>query len=151
MTVQVQGNLITIKNSAGIDKFNSNNKLVYQRLKQSSSVSLSTASPTIFVPFTQIGSNEFLVITIKITSSSGQADLINGILNVEIPANGGVVVDFFGRNVNNQAAVDSEILGVDAIGSSLVFRTYKLTNYGDLTTGTATTNLQYTARVWSFL
>lgn len=151
MTVRVQGDLITIKNRVGADKFNSNNKLVYQRYKQSSSTTVSAPYGNVFVPFTQLAANEFLVITIKITSSSGQASLVSGILNVDIPANGGVVVDFFGRNVNNQAAVDSEILGVDAIGSSLVFRSYRLTNYGDILPGQTTINLQYTARIWSFL
>jgi hypothetical protein len=151
MTVLVQGDLISIRNSSGTTKFNSNNKLVYQRATQTGTVSLNSSGSSLSLPFTTLAQNDFSVITIKINSSSGQASLVAGILNQEIPANGGVVIDFFGRNVNNQSAVDSELLGVDLVAGSIFFRTYRLTNTGDLLPGQTSINLQYTARIWSFL
>ena len=149
MTLQVSGSTISIKNGAGITKFTSDNKLVYQRFYQTGDVSCGTNS--IWIPFTKYGTNEFLVLTVKITSATGQADFINTIINREIPANGGVIVDFYGRNVSNQAAADTEILGVDAIDGSLVFKTIRHTNYGDVKAGTTTVNLTYYARIWSYL
>jgi hypothetical protein len=151
MTVLVQGDLISIRNSSGATKFDSNNKLVYQKATQIGTVSLNSSSSSLSLPFTTLEQNDFSVITIKINSSSGQASLVAGILNQEIPANGGVVIDFFGRNVNNQAAVDSELLGVDLVAGSIFFRAYRLTNTGDLLPGQTSINLQYTARIWSFL
>ena len=151
MTILVQSDLISIRNSFGTSKFNSNNKLVYQRAAQTTTINLTSTSPTVSVPFVFLEANDFSVITVKINSSSGQASLVAGILNQEIPANGGVVVDFYGRNVSNQAAVDSELLGVDLVEGFLTFRTYRLTNTGDTVPGQSSINLQYTARIWSFL
>lgn len=149
MTLLVNANSISIRNSAGTTKFTSDNKLVYQRAYQTGAVTC--GSSVVYVPFTELLQNEFLVISIKISSGTGQSDLLNVILNKEIPANGGVMVDFFGRNVNNQAAADSEILGVDLFGNSLVFKTVRYTNYGLVIDGTTTVNLNYYARIWSFL
>lgn len=149
MTLLVDSNAISIRNSAGTTKFTSDNKLVYQRAYQTGSITCT--SSTVYVPFTTLTDNEFLVISIKISSGTGQSDLLGVILNKEIPANGGVMVDFFGRNVNNQAAADSEILGVDSFGNSLLFKTVRYTNYGRVIDGTTTVNLTYYARVWSYL
>lgn len=149
MTLSVSGSTISIKNSAGTTKFTSENKLAYQRYYQTGSLSVAAAS--VWVPFTKLQEKEFLITTIKITSATGQADLVNVLINREIPANGGVMVDFYGRNVNNQAGVDTEILGIDAIQTSLVFKTYRINNYSNLTAGTTTVNLTYYARVWGYL
>ena len=149
MTLSVSGSTISIKNSAGTTKFTSENKLAYQRYYQTGSLSLSTSA--IWVPFTKLQEKEFLITTIKITSATGQADLVDVLINREIPANGGVMVDFYGRNVENQAGVDTEILGIDAIEDSLVFKTYRINNRSALTAGTTTVNLTYYARIWGYL
>lgn len=149
MTLKVDANAITIRNGAGTTKFTSDNKLVYQRYYQSGDISCGAAR--VQVPFSYISSNEFLVLTLKITSATGQADLVNVIINKEIPANGGVLVDFYGRNVNNQAAADSEILGVDNIDGNLMFKTLRYTNDSIVGPGTTTVNLTYYARIWSYL
>jgi hypothetical protein len=149
MTLLVNSDTISIRNAAGAVKFTSNNKLVYQRYYQTGSVSCGASRVT--VPFTYMGNNEFLVLTLKITSATGQADLVNVIINKEIPANGGVIVDFYGRNVNNQAGVDTEILGVDNIDGNLMFKTIRYTNDSVVGPGTTTVNLTYYARLWSYL
>jgi hypothetical protein len=149
MTLLVSGNNISIRNSAGTTKFTSDNKLVYQRYYQTGSVSCSAAR--VQVPFSYMGENEFLVLTLNITSATGQADLVNVIINKDIPANGGVIVDFYGRNVNNQAAADTEVLGVDNIDGNLMFKTIRYTNESIIGPGTTTVNLNYTARLWSYL
>jgi hypothetical protein len=149
MTLLVSGSTISIRNSAGTTKFTSDNKLVYQRVFQTGSTTCGAS--TVWVPFQTLATNDFLVITIKITSGTGQADFIGTIINKEIPANGGVIVDFYGRNVDNQAAADTEVLGVDIIGDNLVFKSIRYTNRGAIGDGTTTVNLQYFARIWSFL
>lgn len=149
MTLSLSGSTISIKNSAGTTKFTSDNKLVYQRVFQTGTVSCGTAD--IWVPFQKLLTNDFLITTIKITSATGQADFIGTIINKEIPANGGVIVDFYGRNVDNQAAADTEILGIDTIDGSLVFKTIRYANKGAISSGTTTVNLQYFARIWSYL
>lgn len=149
MTLNINANTISIKNAAGSTKFTSDNKLVYERATQIGSVSCGVN--TVLVPFTDLGQNDIVVISIKIASATGQADLTNLLINKEIPANGGVIVDFYGRNVSNQAAVDSEVLGVEAIGGYLMFKTIRYTNLGFVLNGTTTVNLTYYARIWSFL
>jgi hypothetical protein len=149
MTLLANANTISIRNSAGTTKFTSDNKLVYQRYYQSGSVSCGATK--VQIPFSYMSDNEFLVLTITITSATGQADLINVILNKEIPANGGVMVDFYGRNVSNQAAADTEILGVDNIDGNLMFKTIRYQNDSVIGPGTTTVNLNYTARIWSYL
>jgi hypothetical protein len=150
MTIVVSGSSIKINNASGIEKFNSNNKLVYQRFYQKAQTTISPGGRMIPI-FTVLGTNEFLVLTIKITSSSGQADLNAALINREIPVTGPILIDFFGRNVDNQAAVDSEVLGIDCIADYLFFRPYRRTNTGDITPGQVTLTLEYTARIWSFL
>jgi hypothetical protein len=149
MTIKVDANAISIRNSAGVTKFTSDNRLVYQRYIQSGSVSCSAYR--VQVPFSYIGENEFVVLTITITSATGQADLVSLLINKELPANGGVIVDFYGRNVSNQAGVDTEILGVDNIDGNLMFKTIRYHNDSTIGPGTTTVNLNYTARIWSYL
>jgi hypothetical protein len=149
MTLKVDANAISIRNSAGTTKFTSDNKLVYQRYYQTGSVSCGASRVT--VPFSYMNENEFLVLTLTITSATGQADLVSLIINKELPANGGVMVDFYGRNVSNQAAADTEILGVDNIDGNLMFKTIRYTNDSVIKPGTTTVNLNYTARLWSYL
>jgi len=149
MTLSINASTISIKNSAGITKFTSDNKLVYQRYEQTGSVSC--GATRVQIPFIYMQDNEFLVLTLKITSATGQSDLIATLVNKEIPASGGVIVDFDGRNVDNQAAADTEILGVDNIDGNLMFKTIRYTNRGIVKAGTTTINLTYYARIWSFL
>lgn len=149
MTLLIDGSTISIRNSAGTTKFTSDNKLVYQRYYQTGSVSCGAAR--VQIPFSYMTENEFLVLTITITSATGQPDLVNVFINKEIPANGGVIVDFYGRNVSNQAAADTEILGVDNIDGNLMFKTIRYSNNSIVGPGTTTVNLNYTARLWSYL
>jgi len=150
MTIVVSSSLIKINNSAGAEKFNSNNKLLYQRLYKNEEVSISPGNNTL-VGFTQLQPQDILVLTIKIQSTSGQSNLNSALINREIPVTGPILVDFFGRNVNNQPGVDSEVLGIDSINTTLRFYTYRRTNYGDIIPGQTSINLRYTARIWSYL
>ena len=150
MTIVVSGSLIKINNSAGVEKFNSNNKLLYQRVYQTQAISLSPGGNTL-IGFTQLQPQDILVLTIKILSTSGQSDLNSALINREIPVSGPILIDFFGRNVSNQTEVDSEVLGIDSIHNNLRFYTYRRTNRGDIVPGQTSLYLQYTARIWSYL
>lgn len=150
MTVVVSDSLIKINNSFGVEKFNSNNKLLYQRLYRNQEVFVGPNSVS-FVGLETLQPQDILVLTIKILSTSGQADLNSALINREIPVSGPILVDFFGRNVSNQAAVDSEALCIDSINNTLRFSTYRRNNYGDIIPGQTSIYLRYTARIWSFL
>lgn len=149
MTINIASNVISIRNSAGTTKFTSDNKLAYQKYYQIGYIKVD--GNVKFVPFTKLEDKDFLVINIKILSGTGQADLMATLANKIIPANGPIMVDFYARNVSNQPAADSELMGVDSIGSNLVFKTYRLTNDGTFTNGSATVDVLYYARVWSYL
>jgi hypothetical protein len=150
MSIVVNSGAITIQNSAGQTKFTSDNKLLYQKTYQTGYVSLSNGA-TNYVSFPRLTDKDFLVLSVKIISASGQADFINTIINKEIPANGGVIVDFYGRAVYQQAAADTEILGIDAISGYLVFKTVRYDYQQWIYPGTTSVQLYYYGRIWSFL
>jgi hypothetical protein len=149
MTLNVNPNEIQIKNSLGQVKFTSNNKLVYQRAYQTGTVSL--AGTAIEVPFQKLATNDFLVINILLTSSTGNSSVTAGLLNKLLPANGSLVVDFYGRNVNNTAAADTEWIGVDSVGEKLRFVSTRSTRTNVIGPTVTNTSIRYVARIWSFL
>jgi hypothetical protein len=150
MSILVNTGSIVIQNSAGQTKFTSDNKLLYQKTYQTGYVGLSNGATSI-VPFPKLTDKDFLVLSVKIVSASGQADFINTIVNKEIPANGGVIVDFYGRAVYQQAAADTEILGIDSIADFLAFKTVRYDYQQWVYPGTTSVGLYYYARIWSFL
>jgi hypothetical protein len=149
MSLLINTSGIVIQNSAGQTKFTSNDKLLYQKAYQTGDTVVGAYAR--WITFQKLSAQDFLILTVKITSATGQADFINTIIGKEMPANGGIIVDFHGRNVSNQAAVDSEILGIDTIQGYLVFKKLRYTNYGEMIDGTTTVYLTYYARIWSFL
>jgi hypothetical protein len=150
MTLNVTGNEIQIKNAVGQVKFTSNNKLIWQR-KPIQTGSITVTNQAVYIPFQALQTNDFLVISITITACNGVVDGVTSLLNKELPANGSIMIDFLGRGVSNIAAADSEHLGVDLIGSNLVFKTVRFNYDGSMTDGTRTTTLTYKARIWSYL
>lgn len=149
MTLSVTSSEIQIKNSSGNIKFTSNNKLVYEKYQISGTVSITGSK--IIVPFQALNNGDFLVVNIIINSCTGDTNITSVLINNLIPANGGIVVDFYGRDVDSSAAADTEILSIDILNSNLVFKSNRYTNYGILTDGTVTTNLTYYARILSYL
>jgi hypothetical protein len=150
MSLLINTSGIVIQNSAGQTKFTSNEKLLYQKAVAYGSVSIGPYN--VFVPLnTRLVPTDILILTVNISSASGQTDFTNTIIGKDMPANGGIIVDFHGRNVSNQAAVDSEVLGIDLVNLALAFKTVRYTNLGAITNGTTTVNLSYYARIWSYL
>jgi hypothetical protein len=150
MTLNVTASEIQIKNSAGQVKFTSNNKLIWQR-KPIQTGSFTITAGAVSVPFQALEKNDFLIISIIITACNGVVDGVTDLLNKEIPANGSIMIDFNGRGVATLPAADSEHLGVELIGSDLIFKTIRFNYDGSMTNGTRTTSLTYKARIWSFL
>lgn len=149
MTLNVTANEIQIKNSFGQLKFTSNNKLLYQKAFQTGTVTVGNAAVT--VPFQRLTTNDFLVMNIILSSSTGNSAVTTALLNKVLPANGSLLVDFYGRNVNNTAAADSEWIGVDSIDDTLRFVTTRSTREDVISLNTTTSSLRYIARIWSFL
>ena len=149
MTLNVTANEIQIKNSFGQLKFTSNNKLVYQKTYQSGTIVV--ASGAVTVPFQSLKTNDFLVMNIILSSSTGNSLVTTALLNKVLPANGSLLVDFYGRNVNNTAAADSEWIGVDSIGDNLRFIATRSTRTDVFGPTVTSSTLRYVARIWSFL
>lgn len=149
MTVNVTATKIEVKNASGTVKFTSDNKLIYQRKLQTGTLALNGA--TSYVVFDSLGTNDFLVLSIKINSASGEAGIISPLISKNIPANGSIIIDFYGRNVNNQAGVDTEMLCVDLVRDVLLFKTVRFNNLGIMSAGATTLNVTYTARILSYL
>jgi hypothetical protein len=149
MTISVTSNEIQIKNSAGNIKFTSNNKLIYQKYQASGTITLSASK--IVVPFYSLTSNDFLVVNVVVNSCTGSSVITSVLINNLIPANGGIVVDFYGRGVDNSAAADTEVISIGILNSNLIFKSNRYTDMGILTDGTVTTNLTYYARILSYL
>lgn len=149
MTLNVTATKIEIKNATGGIKFTSDNKLIY--LKYSQSGTLNITGATSYVALQSLGPKDFLVLNLKINSATGQTEIISPLLGKTIPANGTIIVDFYGRNVNNAAGVDTEMLCVDLILNALWFKTVRYNNVGAMSTGTTSLNITYTAKILTYL
>ncbi len=147
MSLKITSDEIQIQNAQGVVKFTSNNKLVFPKYLKTNSITISTA--TVLQSFYYLESNEFLHLVVKITACDGNVG--GGLLNVEIPANGSIVIDFYGRAVSNNAAADTEYLGISLAGNQLLFKSVRVDYNNTLVTPTKTTSLTYTARIYSYL
>jgi hypothetical protein len=162
MTLNVTANEIQIKNAQGQTKFTSNNKLIWEKYYTTGSI---------YIPFSAAnqgaysinldsdqwasmggyGTNDFALITIKITSSNGASQVTSGLLNKDIPANGTIIVDFIGQALNQQAAGTTQLLCVDLAESFLNFRVVKFDYNQNIQYGTINMTIQYKVRIWSYL
>jgi len=149
MTLNVTPTLIQVKNAAGAVKFTSDNKLIYQKYSQTGTLNINGA--TSYAAFQTLGAKDFLVLNLKINSATGEAGIISPLIGKTIPANGSTIIDFYGRNVDNAASVDTEMLCVDLILNALWFKTVRFNNYGVMSAGTTSLNVTYTARILTYL
>lgn len=147
MTLNISTELIQVNNAAGQLKFSSDNKLIYQRYSQTGTINVTGIG--VNIPFTALKDNEFLVLTIKINSSTGSA--VAGLIGKEVSANGSTPIDYYARTINGLTAIDSEVFGVEVIRDYLAFSTLRYNYLGIMSPGTTTTNLTYKARVLSYL
>ena len=156
MSLFMQSGAINIQNASNQTKFTSNNRLVFQKAFQTGSVYVGPNGA--IVPFLQDGGsavvpapNDFLILTIKITSSSGLSLLTNSFLNKEMPGNKAIIVDIDARALNQAAAVDQETFSGSLCGSDLHFRTIRMNYNGIYTTPTTGITLTYKARLISYI
>lgn len=150
MTLNVTSSEIQIKNSLGNIKFTSNDRLMYQKYSKTGSLTVSSA--TVKIPYYPILNNkDFLIMNIVVTSCTGSTAITSSLINNLMPANGGIIVDFYGRNVSNYAAADTEILSIGLLGSDIVFKSNRFDYANQILAGTITTSLTYYARTISYL
>jgi hypothetical protein len=147
MTLSVDSASISIKNSLGVVKFSSNDKLVY--LKYSSIGTIDVGGSDVYAPFYATGSNEFLYLTLRFNSSNGNS--VAELLGKFIPANGSIVTNFYGRGVNNVPSADTDYLCCGISGTSILFRGVKYAYDRQWYASTVTSNITYNARVYSYL
>lgn len=147
MSLSTSPNLIEIKNSSNVTKFTSNNKLIFLKAYQSGTVTL--AGSDLWVPFTTLGTSEFLQLSITPTYTDGNG-LID-LLNNSIPANGTLLTDFYGRNFESTAGGDTDYMGVSIISNYLVFRAGKINALNRHSPSTITTTMVYKAYIYRYL
>jgi hypothetical protein len=147
MSLKITASEVQIQNAQGDVKFTSSNKLVFPRAYKTGTVTI--YNNTVYEPFETLGINEFLQLTFKLISCTGNVG--SGILNVEIPANGSVITEFYGRAVNNAAAADTEYIGALLVGNQLVFKTLRIDYNQNIVASTVSTQLTYQARIYSYL
>jgi hypothetical protein len=152
MTLNVTSGEIQIKNASGQVKFNANNKLIWQKLYQTGTVTITGGKTIVSVANNPngMGANEFSLISVTMTSATGDSRLVNTFLNKEIKADGSFIVDFYGRNSSNNAAADTEQLSIAYIGTNLIFNKIRFYDDGQFFDGTTTITLNYKLRVWSY-
>jgi hypothetical protein len=149
MTITVTNSQIQIKNAQGVVKFNSNDKLLYKAYSQTGSITV--GSQLIKIPFISLNKEkDILIINVKITSCNGDSKISGPLLNNVIPANGGFIIDFYGRASGTQAAVDTEILQIVNIANELWFKSIRWDANSNFGNGTKTTTLTYYAYVLSY-
>jgi len=148
MTLQTTSSQILIRNSAGTTKFTSDNKLVYAKFSKTGSVTISNA--TVKVPFARVGSNDFVVVTATIDSSTGNVNGNTGVAGKKIPANGSILTHVDGRASGNSGICDIEFIGVMPCGDSLVFNGLYFDYLGNMTKPIKTTTLTYSAILYSY-
>lgn len=152
MSLVVANNIITIQNASNVTKFNSNDKLTYLKYSQTSSISVSGYSPTQDL-FYRLGINDFLVLTIRINSCTGNATA--PVLGKFIPANGSIIVNIYGRaevqGSASYATCDTDVLSAGLSSSYLTFKINKASKVGNLQNSEITANLTYRAKIFGFL
>jgi hypothetical protein len=112
MSLEVNANKIIIHNSAGVEKFNSSQRLLYQ-IGYASGVNVSLNSSTFsraiahgltYDPTKDIAT-AFITITSCSNGSSG-GTIGTYLIGQRIPVQGMVPIDFYARNVSNRPAID---------------------------------------------
>lgn len=147
MTLNVTSSAIQIKNSAGVVKFDSTNKLVFLR---SAKIGRTTVYQSeVIVPFTTLAPEEFLVLNIYIHSCTGTVG--NQLAGIQLPANGTIITEYYGRAISTSAAADQDMLFCSLAGSNLVFKAVKCDYNNQLVPTTISTDFTYTARVYRYL
>ena len=90
MALKITNSLISVQDAAGTDKFNSNDKLVYEKYSKTVSVTLSSANG--FAYSTAItgpsSSTHFEAFNVTVTSCTG--NIISSFINHTIPIAGGI-------------------------------------------------------------
>jgi hypothetical protein len=160
MTLNVTGNQISIKNTAGQTKFTSENKLIWEKYYQTGVVSLTTSNCSDYsVPVneTQWASvkgfqlNDFALINLKILSSTGNTVLTTSLVNKELPANGTIVVDFTASLVGEYPAANIQMLSVELSQTTLNFRVIRFDYTQTMLPGNIAMTIEYKMRLWSYL
>jgi hypothetical protein len=149
MSLKISQNQILVQRADGSVKFTSDNKLIYQKFFKSATITV--ASATVKESFQAMGEKDFLIISVNIVSSNGNVNGNTGIVGKAIPANGSLLIDVYGRAEGNSGACDIEYLGINVCGSDLVFNTIRFNADGVMSKGQKTTQLTYTAAIFSYL
>jgi hypothetical protein len=147
MSLSTSPSLIEIKNSSNVTKFNSSNKLIFLKAYQSGTVTL--AGSDLWIPFTTLGSSEFLQLNVTPTWTDGNG--LSDLLNNSIPANGTLLTNFYGRNFESTAGGDSDYMGINIISNYLVFRAGKINALNRHSSSTITTVMDYKAYIYRYI
>lgn len=94
MTIKTTASEISVQNASGINKFSSNDKLMYRKNYFSGSLSLGPSTPRVLVPLygAVSDSNTFFLVQAKITSCNG--NIGTGFIGSTFDLSGAVLLHF---------------------------------------------------------
>jgi hypothetical protein len=148
MSLKITSSLVEIQNSAGQVKFTSNNKLVYLRHLREDTINYNGSFTS--VPFVTMSTNDFLIMSIKIISSSGNVQGNTGLAGIEVPANGSILTYVYGRASGNTGICDLEYLGINVCGSNLHINSLRFNSDETFAVGSISSTIKYRARLYSY-
>lgn len=116
MTLNATATAITIKNSAGVSKFDHTSRLAYRSFYQTGGGVNFSGGANILVNLTSQLSVDFYILNFKITFTQGNA--LTGLTNIWIPGNGTVNAHFYGRGVNNVPSADTDYISAALVNNN---------------------------------
>lgn len=151
MTLNVTPTEIQIKNASGQIKFTSNNRLIYQKGYYTGTVGCGPGygNELTIGSFIGLGVNDFIISTINIQSCTGAVG--QALLGLDIPANGTIITEYYGRAENNEGRADQDMMCFSIVDGYRTVRGYKLDYLGSLLDTTITTVFSYKIFIYSYL
>lgn len=150
MTLTVTPTEIQIKNAGGTVKFTSSNKLVYRKATKTNT--LTVGNLVVLDPFQATSNNDFLVVSFRINSSTG--NVAQQLIGPTFVANAPTVIayDAVATGPGQPTfTVEQEVLNWDLRGSTLAFFSERFGSNSTYAGPIVTTNLTYSATIYSYL
>lgn len=150
MTLKITSNKIIVENQNGIEKFNSNNHLLYKQAYATGSVSLSGGTPSVNnnLGFTVSNTN---IYSIYITMTNCSGSIGSSLIGVKIPLSGAMPIHWEGYVSGYNPAAKQENLEVMVDGNQLKAQTilYTPDNLAHPLSGVQSISFNYVVNVYA--
>jgi hypothetical protein len=139
MSLKITSDKIVIQNANNVEKFNSSQRLLYQIGYSTGSTSVSSTTNSRAILHGLSFDENKDIVTSFITITAGSGAIADNLVGLRQPAQGFVPIDFYARNVRNNAAIDSSWISA-YVGRDYIFFVGHTSNYfNNFTTPLGTT------------